>query len=199
MWYTYFCLCFYALNRSSNCWLKLQDLTIASTSNSTADVQFQMVNGGTLLIDNVVFDGSNYQTNTEGTPFWSFSNGGTVIVTDSYFTNNDAAYYISNGTSVTFTNCTFEGNTLTTTQSSLSAQHGLFYIDGAEVVFEDCSFTNNNQSGRRLISLWNAATVTISNTDFVVCSLWRCFCIWCCCGVLLKWLSCFTKSLLFEN
>ena len=82
------------INRWYKCWLSLQDLTIASDRTSTSDYQFEMVDGGTLKIVNVVFDGNNYVT-AEGQPFWLFDEHRVnVTFQDCTFRNNDVMYHI---------------------------------------------------------------------------------------------------------
>ena len=129
-------------NRWYKCWMSLQDLTIASNRTSTRDYQFEMNDGGTLYVRNVIFDGDNYVENVNG-PFWIFNDSGVnVLFEDCLFTNNDAMYQISGGSTVEFRNCSFESNYLTL-GTSFSPQDGMFYIDGATVTFDGCSFENN--------------------------------------------------------
>ncbi len=55
-------------------------------------------------MENVIFDGTNYQA-AEGNPFWKFNDDRvTVIFIDCYFTNNDVMYQISNGVNARFLN-----------------------------------------------------------------------------------------------
>eukprot|EP01083_Nonionella_stella_P064448 167937_1 len=147
--------------RWPKCWLKLQDLTIASNRTNTNDRQFEMSNGGSLIIKNVVFDGENYAT-AKGTPFWLFNDDRVaVIFEDCYFTNNDVMYEISKGTNARFTNCIFDSNALIENEI-------MFHIDNANVWFDDCVFINNTQqNGGSIFNIENNANVSITNTSFI--------------------------------
>eukprot|EP01084_Bolivina_argentea_P245063 410400_1 len=150
------------------CRLQIQDLTMISTRTSTTDTQFEMSDGGTLIVINVIFNGNNYQT-AQGQPFWIFNDErDEVIFLNCYFINNDVMYEISNGANASFINCTFISNKITLGSSlSFSKDQAMFYIDSANVLFENCVFINNTQNNRTLFNIQNTATVSIISTKFL--------------------------------
>eukprot|EP01084_Bolivina_argentea_P240286 403718_1 len=115
-----------------DCWLSLQNLTIRSTRNNTQDSQFYMVEGGTLFVRNVIFDGTNY-VQSNNYPFWTFMNRNvTATFEDCYFLNNDVIYQFLNGTHVLFKNCVFSGNNITKREIVESNNlNAMFHINSA--------------------------------------------------------------------
>eukprot|EP01084_Bolivina_argentea_P278173 475107_1 len=95
----------------TKCWISLQHLTIASNRIDDNYLQFYMPQGGTLLISNVVFDGENYQMNTNADPLWKFSDSRVKVIFEyCYFTKNTVTYQFLNGTHAEFISCIFEEN-----------------------------------------------------------------------------------------
>ena len=135
------------------CWLSLQDLTIASNRTSANDIQFHMYNGGTLYFKNVVFDGNNYVNNENG-PFWIFNEYRVnVIFEDCHFTNNRAIYYLINGVTVTFTNCTWEQNEI------------YFVVRGSNLIIDSCIFSNFTNAP---FVLDTSSIMSITDTSFII-------------------------------
>eukprot|EP01084_Bolivina_argentea_P051475 94703_1 len=157
----------YITCRWPKCWISLIDLTISSNRTAINDTMFMFKNGGTLYVENVVFDGNNYLVN-ENEPFWKFIDDlVTVEFHHCYFTNNDVVYAFSNGVSGLFSNCTFHNNYATSNNNAFSTYTGMFYIEnGAHVIFQDCLFTHNQQTDRVLFSVQNNAHLSISNCIF---------------------------------
>eukprot|EP01084_Bolivina_argentea_P055511 101752_1 len=151
---------------SPKCWLSLNDMTIASNRTNISDMQMHVENGGRLFIQNILLDGNNYRT-SHGQPFWLFTGSDVLVIfEDCILTNNDAMYKISNGANVRFTNCIFYGNNITQLLG-FASNDGLFHIDNAVVMIEDCLFENNLQYGRNLFTIQNESTVNITNTNFI--------------------------------
>ena len=133
----------------------MENLSIAFSGNDTDGPMFEMSNGGTLYLKNVHFDGNRYDT-ANGDPMWLFNDDAvTVLFEDCTFTDNDAVYRIANGSDVTFTNCSFEGN------------QQRFAIDAATVTFDGCSFVNHSLSNGSMFTISNDADVVFESTSFI--------------------------------
>ena len=150
----------------AECWLSLRNLIIASNKEDTfgdTEIQFEMGDGGTLEIINVVFDGNNYPNIYPG---WKLEDSGVnVVVEDSYFFNNNGRYYIGYGTTATFRNCVFNYNYIDPTK--YGKEQGLFDVARAAMItFENCTFINNTQDGRYLFTIKTGGNVVIYDSIF---------------------------------
>eukprot|EP01083_Nonionella_stella_P251280 867136_1 len=149
------------------CWIGLQDLTLSSSRNSMIDVQFQLTNGGTLSVKNVVFDGTNYAQNGNGAAFWQFIGSQVTVVFDScQFYNHDVMYSFLDGVNAEFIDCMFLNNKLTT-DNGLTATDAMFHVDNANLMFDGCAFVDNRMNERALLYATNTANITIIRTSFI--------------------------------
>eukprot|EP01084_Bolivina_argentea_P074739 135556_1 len=143
------------------CWIGLEDLVLASDRTSTSDTLLKM-NGGTMEIKNVIFDGNNFQININGDAGFSFSNSqSTVIFDNCTFTHLNTIFEFKSGVIGTFINCRFIDNNI----NDLYHSTPFITIDQATVTFTDCVFQNNTLL-RDLISVTNGAQLIINNTIF---------------------------------
>eukprot|EP01083_Nonionella_stella_P318728 1166477_1 len=149
------------------CWIGLQNLTLSSSRNSLADVQFELTNGGTLSVKNVVFDGTNYAQNGNGAAFWQFIGDQVTVVFDScQFYNHDVMYSFLDGVNAEFIDCMFLNNKLTT-DNGLTATDAMFHVDNANLMFDGCAFVDNRMNERALLYATNTANITIIRTSFI--------------------------------
>ena len=126
-----------------------------------------MKNQGHLYIKDVVFDGDNYGGNDNGDSLWKIDGSlVTVIFENCVFTNNDALYDIRNGANVTFIDCLFEHNILTTS-AGYSATNPWFDIYDAIVEFDECTFKNNSFDSRSLFKLSGGGILELNECDFI--------------------------------
>eukprot|EP01083_Nonionella_stella_P173965 601763_1 len=149
--------------RWPKCWICLKHLTIASNRTATSDTMFSMPNGGTLHVENVLFDGDNYVANQNGA-FWNFFDPLVEVEFDHCnFVNNNAFYAFTNGVNALFYNCTFYDNTI----SGFTATQAMFYIDDAHVTFDGCRFISNVHNQRSLFTVLNGGGLVVSDCVFV--------------------------------
>ena len=147
-----------------SCWISLQNLSIASNDYNRSYYQFYLENGGTIYVQNVVFDGENYGNNN-GEPFWKVINEGTVIFKDCHFRNNNVIYQFLNGIRGYFINCFFEYNDLINMHYNNNYINTMFHISGY-LVIQHCIFQNNTQENKYLFMIDDGGTLELINTTF---------------------------------
>eukprot|EP01084_Bolivina_argentea_P269446 457952_1 len=146
------------------CWIGLHNLTIKSNRTNTNDIQFYMANGGTLYVENVIFDGNNYVISTNKQPFWQFIEARVNVEFHHchFKNNNDMLTLFSNGARGLFYNCTFENN-------HASVNIVMFIINASSVIFNKCTFMNNTQTiaNSSLFSVRNGGYLSVIESRFV--------------------------------
>eukprot|EP01084_Bolivina_argentea_P080770 146286_1 len=153
--------------RWHKCYIRIIDLSVGSDIslgiNTNTWKQFVMTEGGTMEVDNVLFDGSNIAVNS-GTSFWDISGSRSrLIVRNSVFRNNDVHYKLD-GVNVIFINCVFESNILTT-NDVLSPMFESLNV--ANISFDGCIFSDNVIDGRSLIGMYSGSSLVMNNCTFI--------------------------------
>ena len=137
------------------CWFELNNLTLLTdfTNNTLDSKQVNIQNGGTVIFNNVVFDGGNYSPN----PLWLIEGDVMVTFKSCVFENNVGVFYeISNGADVEFVDCVFKNNFGDHTNNLFNVQDSIITIDNSK-------FSNNTQM-RSFITTTTSVLVVIGST-----------------------------------
>ena len=159
----------------SKCWLEISNLSLATNiTNNIYDALQVTAEGGTIIFNNVLFDGQYYKQNANengnGSALWSIFKSANVTFNKCIFRNNNAFYQVYGQAIIKFVDCFFEQN-IFGYDDGIGGNYNEamfnFHGTGTQGAFNNCTFYNNTSKGRRLFGLQYESDVSLDYCSFL--------------------------------
>eukprot|EP01084_Bolivina_argentea_P093945 168915_1 len=152
------------------CSIEIVNLTLLTNrTSSTTTKQIVMNHGGTIKFSNVLFDGTNYDSNDNDDSFWDFDGDIYTVYFEfinCLFTNNNAKFSFSNDVIGVFDSCTFDNNIIAA-NNSFNSNNAMFIVNSSNIILQNCIFKNNVQNHTMMFMVRNDGNLTVLQTGFI--------------------------------